>query len=47
MEIPKPAEADKQFFVSLPELAASWVHRACTHVSTLPPKVKKPQKSGK
>jgi hypothetical protein len=26
-----------------PEVAAQWVERALTHVSTLPPKVKKPK----
>jgi TfoX/Sxy family transcriptional regulator of competence genes len=32
---------------SSPDLAASWVERALSHVSTLPPKVKKPKAAGK
>ena len=96
MEIPKPSEADKEFFRSVlpsnpevevkpmfgnlgafvhgnmfaglfgpaerpmggytslpaawratPEVAASWVERALSHVSTMPPKVKKPKTARK
>jgi hypothetical protein len=32
---------------SSPDLAARWVERALSHVSTLPPKVKKPKAAGK
>jgi len=30
-----------------PDLAADWVTKALTHVSSLPPKVKKPRKAKK
>jgi hypothetical protein len=30
-----------------PEVAATWVERALSHVSTLPPKAKKPKKSAR
>ena len=30
-----------------PDLAAGWVERALTHVSSLPPKVKKPKRARK
>ena len=49
-----PAERPMGGYTSLPtawretpEVAASWVERALTHVSTLPPKVKKPKAARK
>jgi TfoX/Sxy family transcriptional regulator of competence genes len=47
-----PAERPMGGYLSLPEawhaspeVAASWVDRACAHVSTMPPKVSKPKKA--
>jgi TfoX/Sxy family transcriptional regulator of competence genes len=47
-----PAERPMGGYISLPgawraqpDLAAGWVARALTHVSVLPPKVKKPRKA--
>jgi TfoX/Sxy family transcriptional regulator of competence genes len=47
-----PAERPMRGYLSLPEawraqpdLAADWVAKALTHVSSLPPKVKKPKKA--
>ena len=49
-----PAERPMGGYTSLPaawratpEIAASWVERALSHVSTLPPKVKKPKSARK
>jgi TfoX/Sxy family transcriptional regulator of competence genes len=49
-----PAERPMGGYTSLPgawratpELAAGWVERALTHVSSLPPKVKKPKRARK
>jgi hypothetical protein len=49
-----PAERPMGGYTSLPggwratpEIAASWVERALSHVSTLPPKVKKPKAARK
>jgi TfoX/Sxy family transcriptional regulator of competence genes len=49
-----PAERPMGGYISLPEawrgapdLAAGWVERALTHVSSLPPKVKKPKAARK
>jgi TfoX/Sxy family transcriptional regulator of competence genes len=47
-----PAERPMGGYISLPaawrtspDLAAGWVERALSHVSTLPPKVKKPKRA--
>ncbi len=49
-----PAEHPMGGYISLPEawrgtpeIAAGWVERALTHVSSLPPKVKKPRRAKK